>query len=386
MEDASEEDKNNYNDARTWQMPSLVGPQVQPQFVPVNIFPNQHSAIPFGVYGDYQQQPSNQTGRHSAPTVPGYSGHYLNLSATQENNRNSSVQESLAAMPEEPKKKKAVSKSKKTVTAKSKAAGKDYTKKETTMLLDCMEKYKPIGSIEWNSVVDCFNSKLEEGRPERDAPSIRRKYTSLYVKKAPTGDPNIPEPVLRAKAIQKEIENKSEMIDAEDMTEGSEEAGPVEGGDESSGAAGAQTNSTTPSAAARKDQSKSSTSSSKRGRSKKGKKKSEKSETSEILEAFIMTEKMSAKREEKREKARDKRDKRNMKMMLSMMATAVNVLASKKGNKKHGSRPVIDLEKVIGSSSSSSSSSDSSLSPYDSDDSPPVKRLKLDRMEKRNAK
>jgi hypothetical protein len=250
-----------------------------------------------------------------------------------------------------------------------------------------MAKYKPIGNIEWNSVADCFNSKMSDNRPERDVGSICRKFTFFYTRKQSTRDPNIPEAVLRAKEIEAEIKKKSQMVDTENMTDGSDEEEVNDEENRSIVVSGKNTGSNHETPAVNKKVNAGSGGSG--GSSKSGKRERPKNstkaaaETSKILEAFIRTEKMGAKREERREKRLDKRDKRNMKMFMGMMATAVNLYAR---HKAASNEDVFDVQTLTKMVDSSNDSSESSLSQYDSDDTPPTKRLKFKRMEEKKRK
>ena len=56
-----------------------------------------------------------------------------------------------------------------------------------------------------------------KGFVPRDPNSIRRKYSTLHRKKAPTGDPNMREDVMRAKRIKHKIKMKANLGDGEDV-------------------------------------------------------------------------------------------------------------------------------------------------------------------------
>ena len=63
--------------------------------------------------------------------------------------------------------------------------------------------------------------------------------------------------------------------------------------------------------------------SSKSGRQKRSASRNADTRNADILQAFIETEKMAAKRERKREKARDRREKRQMTMLFTLATTAI---------------------------------------------------------------
>jgi hypothetical protein len=59
----------------------------------------------------------------------------------------------------------------------------------------------------------------------RTRESLKRKFTLLYLKKAKTGDPHIPSEVLRAKAINMDINEKCEITDGEEGEDEAEDPG-----------------------------------------------------------------------------------------------------------------------------------------------------------------
>jgi len=100
---------------------------------------------------------------------------------------------------------------------KSKGKGKGgghankFTLAEDKCLLEAMERYKPIGNINWTSTVNYYNQTQPNGRPQRDQASIAQRFNILHQTKAPTGDPNIPETIREAIRIQAAIVSKAEM-------------------------------------------------------------------------------------------------------------------------------------------------------------------------------
>jgi len=75
------------------------------------------------------------------------------------------------------------------------------TKQEKLDLLDIMENVLPIGQVEWEQVEREFND-MHPKRP-RLVTDIRRFFNDAHKKKVPTGDPNIPEWVRRAKEVHR---------------------------------------------------------------------------------------------------------------------------------------------------------------------------------------
>ena len=88
----------------------------------------------------------------------------------------------------------------------------NYGIAETTHLLDIMERILPIGPDEWDRVVDEHDA-VYPGRRSYD--SIRRRFQNLHRKHAPTGSPNIPEDVRRARLIKYKIGRRADLGDGE---------------------------------------------------------------------------------------------------------------------------------------------------------------------------
>ena len=94
-------------------------------------------------------------------------------------------------------------------TSGRKAGILNYGIEETKHLFDIMETLLPIGTEEWNKVLD-EHSKEYSGRTVL---SIRRRYQNLHRKNAPTGSPNMPDDVRQAKRIKYKIGKKAELSD-----------------------------------------------------------------------------------------------------------------------------------------------------------------------------
>ncbi|KAF0712676.1 hypothetical protein As57867_004716, partial [Aphanomyces stellatus] len=93
--------------------------------------------------------------------------------------------------------------------------GKGWTDPETTALLDVIELIKPLGSDHWEGVQSQYNARAaEEGDwIVRDVAQIRRKYKTLRNTRKPTGDPDCPIHVKRAKRIHAQIEARQSVLD-----------------------------------------------------------------------------------------------------------------------------------------------------------------------------
>jgi hypothetical protein len=118
--------------------------------------------------------------------------------------------------------KKKPAKKKPTKKAKAEEAKRkaNFSREELSDLLDIIEERLPIGANEWESVANFH----EEAWPGRDWKNLKKKFQLLNRKKMPTGDPNCPPEVIRAKRITARImarsncQNFNESDDDEDDT------------------------------------------------------------------------------------------------------------------------------------------------------------------------
>ena len=92
---------------------------------------------------------------------------------------------------------------------KPKSRGKGFSQAETDALLSLLEEYHPISNMEWEYIAREHNTLFPEHH--RDWASLKRKFTLLYGKKMPTGDPNCPQDVRRAKRCHEEIKEKCDL-------------------------------------------------------------------------------------------------------------------------------------------------------------------------------
>ena len=86
------------------------------------------------------------------------------------------------------------------------------TREECLYFLGVMEEVLPIGSDEWQVVVDQHNAV----NPGRSVTSMRRKYANLHRKQIPTGDPDMPPEVRAAKRVKHKIGARADIGDGED--------------------------------------------------------------------------------------------------------------------------------------------------------------------------
>ncbi|PXF45818.1 hypothetical protein BWQ96_04430 [Gracilariopsis chorda] len=92
--------------------------------------------------------------------------------------------------------------------------GATFTEPELNSLLEALETNLPVGSEEWEAVIGLHKAKFPN--ENRTPDSLRRKYASLYHRNAPTGDPRIPETVLRAKKIKRDMTERVDLGDDDD--------------------------------------------------------------------------------------------------------------------------------------------------------------------------
>lgn len=92
--------------------------------------------------------------------------------------------------------------------------GPGFSTYELEVFLDILEKHVPIGGDEWDAV--CREHCAEIGEDRRTVDSLRRKFTTLYRTKVPTGDPKCPLAVKQAKRVRQLIVERSEISDCED--------------------------------------------------------------------------------------------------------------------------------------------------------------------------
>ena len=84
--------------------------------------------------------------------------------------------------------------------------GVGFTVQEVDVLLSAIESFLPIGPNEWDRVLAEHESHFPEAGRTKE--SLKRKFTMLYKTRHPTGDPDIPADVLRAKRAYQEITKK----------------------------------------------------------------------------------------------------------------------------------------------------------------------------------
>ena len=120
--------------------------------------------------------------------------------------------------------------------------GPKFNDDEVMIALDFIEEILPISGLEWDSVTSMHAERFQD--LDRTKESIKRKFSSLYHSRIPTGDPECPITVLRAKRIQRSIEERSDAVEEvaeeelgfEEEATAATESGENEQDDEEAGA------------------------------------------------------------------------------------------------------------------------------------------------------
>jgi hypothetical protein len=110
---------------------------------------------------------------------------------------------------------------------KEKGKGSHYSTEEIDLIMDIVEKVLPSGEYMWERVAKAYNERKPRGSACRDMESIRIKFRKFKNEKKPTGDPNCPEHVKRAKRIARLIDNHvgaTEIDDDEDIDDENDES------------------------------------------------------------------------------------------------------------------------------------------------------------------
>ncbi|RHZ05630.1 hypothetical protein DYB31_012678 [Aphanomyces astaci] len=93
--------------------------------------------------------------------------------------------------------------------------GKGWCPASTELMLDKIELFLPAGRNGWAKVADAYNT---DGKafPKRDIDSLRRKFATLKNHAKPTGHPECPPDVRRAKRNSRDIDNNVGVCSMED--------------------------------------------------------------------------------------------------------------------------------------------------------------------------
>lgn len=90
--------------------------------------------------------------------------------------------------------------------------GQGFLQAEMDKLLDEIESIEPIGQTEWELVTVNFNRAFPN-LPDQDQLALRRKFNTMHRKQVPTGDPNCPPEIVRAKQLCWMLVNKADIVD-----------------------------------------------------------------------------------------------------------------------------------------------------------------------------
>ena len=100
-------------------------------------------------------------------------------------------------------------------TGTTRARGLGFSTNEAKAMLRSIEKYLPIGGLEWDTVVSEHEGLLS--LEQRTKETLKRKFAALHNKRIPTGDPHIvPDTVRYAKRLIEEIKDKADISDGEE--------------------------------------------------------------------------------------------------------------------------------------------------------------------------
>lgn len=91
--------------------------------------------------------------------------------------------------------------------------GSGFTQQETDNLLELLIEHLPLCRDEWETVLRLHRDRYPG--VERSVDSIRRKFGALHRKRVPTGDPNIPPDVEKAKRVRQKKAERADSGDAE---------------------------------------------------------------------------------------------------------------------------------------------------------------------------
>ncbi|KAG9398107.1 hypothetical protein AC1031_014906 [Aphanomyces cochlioides] len=98
-------------------------------------------------------------------------------------------------------------------SSKKSGRGKGWCAESVNYMLDQVEDIRPLGRNGWLKVERAFNSS---NFAERDADTLKRKFVALKNHSKPTGDPDCPPDVARAKRICRAIDMQASVLPLSD--------------------------------------------------------------------------------------------------------------------------------------------------------------------------
>jgi hypothetical protein len=206
---------------------------------------------------------------------------------------------------------------------------------EIDLLLDLIKEYLPIGNIAWMRVVDEYNRRVPAERAHNKN-SILKRFNTLHQRLMPTGDPNMPDNVRKAKHLNYLIMDKSECVNMNGDEEASEEDDkeellddPVAALLEANKQAGEQKKEATATdatiAAIRPIPLSISTGTGiTSSRTSRAQNKRAKSDTDKMIEAFVKMEEVHL----RRQKAKDKEERMQMKAFMGLVGGALTAFVN----------------------------------------------------------
>ncbi|KAF0719664.1 Aste57867_878 [Aphanomyces stellatus] len=104
--------------------------------------------------------------------------------------------------------------------AKKSGRGKSWCPTAVDLLLDIAGEVLPLGKNGWEKVDGRFNRLgAPQLLPVRDGEALKRKFLLLKNHAKPTGDPDCPEEVQRAKRIQRDIDMSVSVLSLKEIDE-----------------------------------------------------------------------------------------------------------------------------------------------------------------------
>jgi hypothetical protein len=208
-----------------------------------------------------------------------------------------------------------------------------FKQEEVEYLMDCMEDILPMGKVEWEKLTERYNKRFPSR--QRKMVNLRNQYNTYAKMKPPTGNPDCPPLVRRAKIIVKRTTEKAGIEVLKDPKKLAKCNIPTVNGTIQDAEGIAATLSTDP----------------KKVVSSKKKKKSP-FDTDSFVEVFLASEKAQAKREERMERRR--LDERNETLKLAITAmTSIAAAVTGREVPAVTAIPAAAKKRSIGSSSSS---------------------------------
>eukprot|EP00536_Pseudo-nitzschia_multiseries_P017163 jgi/Psemu1/49615/gm1.49615_g len=90
----------------------------------------------------------------------------------------------------------------------------NYSKTKLIKLLHTIKAILPISPEDWDVIAQIHRDNFPD--TNRSVQNLHRKYTNLYCKQVPTGNPNCPEEVELARRIKWLVKDKAEVGDGEE--------------------------------------------------------------------------------------------------------------------------------------------------------------------------